>query len=430
MKSGVVLAAILWLAALGVAAPTVAMANSETSEGEPRLIITIVCSIYADRLGDVLADIESATGINLGLQDFDCEINMEYAAGAPLPSVEVAIPEGALYPTCEATDDCFDPHTITVKAGTGVTWTNHDNVLHTVTGSQPNPDGMFDRWLQPGDEFTFTFETPGTYEYGCVVHPWASGVVVVESETTTEPSNPELAQDLVDELIAQYREDGVDTFEAITELDPDKVVVGFIVDAVNYTVIAHNSNPDFRGLLVEPLLDKASIPLETMLQIIMEEDEGVWLSYPLPDTAGNIIGYERGWFKMYDDYIFGARYSVTTEERIQGIVEEMTRQYDRDPAGAFDTINSFMSSDPSYPFVLDLNSTTVVAHGANPDRVDTISVTLTNSTVSLETFRDLEQGEGLWAEYTITNPQTGTESLKRSWIVLHDGYLFGAGYYP
>lgn len=430
MKSAAALAAILWLAASGVAAPTVAMANSETSEGEPRLIITIVCSIYADRLGDVLADIESTTGINLGLQDFDCEIDTEYAAGAPLPSVEVAIPEGALYPTCEATDDCFDPHTITVKAGTDVTWTNLDNVLHTVTGSQPNPDGMFDRWVQPGEEFTFTFETPGTYEYGCVVHPWASGVVIVESETTAEPSNPELAQDLVDELIAQYKADGVDTFDAITELDPDKAVVGFIVETANYTVVAHNSNPDFRGLPVEPLLDKASIPLETMLQIIMEEDEGVWLSYPLPDTAGNIIDYERGWFKMYDRHIFGARYSVTIEERVQGIVEERIRQYDRDPAGAFDTINSFMSSDPSYPFVLDLNSTTVVAHGANPDRVDTISVTLTNSTVSLETFRDLEQGEGLWAEYTITNPATGTESLKRSWLVLHDGYLFGSGYYP
>lgn len=441
MRSTAMPVTIVGLVALGLMVPIVALADGHTSEGVPRLIITVVCTIYSEHMDEALTGIESTTGINLGLYASDCEIDTEYIVEAPLPSVAVAIPEGALFPSCETARDCFDPYTVIVEAGTGVTWTNYDNVLHTVTGDQPHPDGMFDRWLLPGEEYTFTFETPGTYEYNCVVHPWASGVVVVEPktvvvseptapETTTEPSNPELAIDLVDALIAQYKENGVEIFEIITELDPDKEVVRFVIESANFTIVAHDSNPAFLGFPVKPLLDQASIPIDTLLQIVEEEDEGVWLSYPLPDVAGNIVGYERGWFKMYDGYVFGARYGVDIEERVQGTVDEMIRLYDQDPKGAFGTINSFMSPSPNYPFVLDPDTTTVVAHGSNPDRVDTVSVVLSNSTVPLEIFRNMEHGEGVWAEYMFLNPETGMESLKRSWLVLYDGYLFGAGYYP
>ena len=441
MRSTVIPVAILGLAVLGLAAPTAAMADGHISDDVPRLIITVVCTIYSEHLDEAISGIDLATGINLDQYAPDCEMTAEYVEATPSSSETVAIPDGALFPGCQVTNDCFTPYTVVVGAGTGVTWTNNDTVLHTVTGDQPNPDGTFDSWLLPGEEFTFTFDTPGTYEYGCTVHPWAKGVVVVEPEagaiaepaapeTMTASPNVELAFDQVDELIAQYKENGEAAFDEITELNPDREVVGFIVSVDDYIVVAHNSNPLFRGFAVEPLLNTASIPIDVMLQIIEDEDEGVWLSYPRPDPQGNIIGYERGWFKLYDGYVFAARYSVTVEERVQGIVEEMIRVYDRDPSTAFATIDSFMSQSPEYPFVLDPDTSAVVAHGQNPDRVGATSVVLTNSTVSLETFRGLEDREGVWTEYTFLNPETGEEQLKRSWIVMHDGYLFGSGYYP
>ena len=410
----------------------------------PRLVITVVCTIYSDYLDETVTGMDLALGLNLGQYMPECEMTTEYIDAVQAPAVIVDMPEGALFPACADANDCFVPHTVTVGAGTDVTWTNSDTVLHTVT----EPGGLFDSWLLPGEEFTFTFETPGTYVYGCTVHPWASGVVVVdtdmvapepeqhepesaEPEPASESTSSILAQDAVERMIGMYMENGVGAFEEINaSTEPDAEVVGFVVDATSYTIAAHGSDPRFIGFNVQPLLQAAFIPLEVMLQIIEEEDDGVWLSYPLPDTQGNIIGYERGWFKEYDGYVFAARYGVTDEERVQSIVVEMIRVYGHNPETAFDTINSFMSQDPRYPFVVDPETTKVVAHGSNPDRVGDTSVVLTNSTVSLEEFRSLNEDEGVWTEYTFLNPETGLESSKRSWVVMHDGYLFGSGYYP
>ncbi len=435
---------IAGLAVLAVAAPTTAMANDETSGDVPRLVITVVCTIYSDYLDETVTGMDLALGVNLGQYMPECEMTTEYIDAVQVPAVTVDMPEGALFPACADANDCFVPHTVTVGTGTDVTWTNSDTVLHTVT----EPGGLFDSWLLPGEEFTFTFETPGTYMYGCTVHPWASGTVVVDPdmvapgpeqhepeaampEPASETASSILAQDAVERMIGMYKENGVGAFEEITgSADPDAAVVGFVVNTTSNRLVAHGSTPGFVGFPVEPLLQEAFIPLEVMLQIIEEEDDGVWLSYPLPDLQGNIIGYERGWFKLYDGYVFAGRYSVTDAERVQSIVVEMIRVYGHDPEGAFETINSFMSQDPRYPFVVDPETTEVVAHGANPDRVGAISVVLTNSTVSLEEFRSLDEDEGVWAEYTFLNPETGLESSKRSWVVMHGGYLFGSGYYP
>ena len=70
----------------------------------------------------------------------------------------------------------FTPATLTVAAGTTVTWTNNDSLTHTVTAN----DGSFDSSnLKPGQQFSYTFNTPGTYSYHCALHPFMSGVVVV-----------------------------------------------------------------------------------------------------------------------------------------------------------------------------------------------------------------------------------------------------------
>ena len=360
------------------------------------------------------------------------------------PTADVAITEGSAYPACSETDSCFDPHTITVEPGTAVTWTNQDNVLHTVTESAPDPE--FDEWVNIGEEFTYTFDEPGTYAYGCTIHPTASGVVIVgsvESQAaapeTDEPAtpaesgdNPQLAYDLADEFIALYVAEGVDAFESITAMssNPDQPVAGFVVDTDSFTLVAHSSNPLYVGLPVTPVLAQAFIPIDVMLDILAEEDEGVWLSYPSADTRGNLVGYDRGWMKLHDGYVFVARFAVDSAERVQGVVEEMIRLYDRDPETAFDTINSFMSPDANYPFVMDPDTTMTVADGSNLGLVGVVSILLTDSSVPLEDLRALNDGEGVWTEYAFTNPQTGMEQAKRSWVVAHDGYLFASGYYP
>lgn len=70
----------------------------------------------------------------------------------------------------------YDPSTLTVTAGTTVTWVNQGATAVTVT----SPDGLFDSdTLGPGASFSYTFDTPGTYRYFCVPYPHMKGVIVV-----------------------------------------------------------------------------------------------------------------------------------------------------------------------------------------------------------------------------------------------------------
>jgi plastocyanin len=74
----------------------------------------------------------------------------------------------------------FLPQHITVKAGTTVTWINDDDVPHTVASSSK----LFkSKPLDTRDKFSFTFTTPGTYEYFCSLHPHMTGAIVVEAAT-------------------------------------------------------------------------------------------------------------------------------------------------------------------------------------------------------------------------------------------------------
>lgn len=74
----------------------------------------------------------------------------------------------------------YSPPKIVVVIGVNntVTWVNNDDAPHTVTAR----DGSFNSGnLNPGQSWTYTFTTPGTYSYFCSYHTWMKGTVIVES---------------------------------------------------------------------------------------------------------------------------------------------------------------------------------------------------------------------------------------------------------
>jgi plastocyanin len=75
----------------------------------------------------------------------------------------------------------FQPNPVNVKTGETVTWTNNDQILHTVTsGTRGNSDGMFDQRLDGvGSKAMFTFNAAGTFAYHCEIHPGMDATVVV-----------------------------------------------------------------------------------------------------------------------------------------------------------------------------------------------------------------------------------------------------------
>jgi amicyanin len=78
----------------------------------------------------------------------------------------------------------FTPKSVTVKAGTTITWTNQDDIPHTVTSATKQ---FKSKALDTDDKFSFTFTTPGTYEYFCSLHPHMTGTIVVEAEPRNNP---------------------------------------------------------------------------------------------------------------------------------------------------------------------------------------------------------------------------------------------------
>jgi plastocyanin len=71
----------------------------------------------------------------------------------------------------------FGPATLTVAAGTTVTWTNRDDIPHTVVSE----DKVFkSKVLDTDEKFSYTFTKPGTYGYFCSIHPKMTGKVVVQ----------------------------------------------------------------------------------------------------------------------------------------------------------------------------------------------------------------------------------------------------------
>jgi plastocyanin len=71
----------------------------------------------------------------------------------------------------------FGPATLTVSAGTTVTWTNRDDIPHTVVSD----DKVFkSKVLDTDEKFSYTFSKPGSYPYFCSVHPKMTGKVIVQ----------------------------------------------------------------------------------------------------------------------------------------------------------------------------------------------------------------------------------------------------------
>ncbi len=75
----------------------------------------------------------------------------------------------------------FTPPKLTVKAGTTITWTNHDDIPHGIASS--NAAFTKSKALDTDDSFSFTFTTPGSYQYFCYLHPHMVGTIVVEAST-------------------------------------------------------------------------------------------------------------------------------------------------------------------------------------------------------------------------------------------------------
>jgi len=105
-------------------------------------------------------------------------------AAAAAAALAACVRAGEQRPEATSTVDLprsylYSPAAITVRAGTRVTWVNHDVFTHSV---RLHEVGDSDQILKPGDTAAYTFSKPGLYHYDCIFHTqMMKGTVAVTS---------------------------------------------------------------------------------------------------------------------------------------------------------------------------------------------------------------------------------------------------------
>jgi plastocyanin len=111
---------------------------------------------------------------------------LDASGNAPPPTDEEVIGTAA-QPTSgdvKMVDNAFQPRSLTVAAGSTITWANNGAAPHTVTAR----NGSFDSGLRmPGEGYTRTFDEPGTYTYFCSIHPEMTGTIAVLDASGVAP---------------------------------------------------------------------------------------------------------------------------------------------------------------------------------------------------------------------------------------------------
>ncbi len=123
-----------------------------------------------------------------------------------------------------------------------------------------------------------------------------------------------------------------------------------------------------------------------------------------------------------------------TAEEAQAMVADAIAYYDANgDMATFEMINAdnprFHRND-LYVFVI---ADTGMSH-AHPIREDLVGTDLSSlqdadGKLFVEEFIDVANADGAWVDYMWEDPTNGELEAKSSWVVLHDGYIFGAGIY-
>ena len=235
---------------------------------------------------------------------------------------------------------------------------------------------------------------------------------------------------LVTEMILLYQSGGGAVFDDITsnESIPTHGLNLFVLDAETLEVEADGANPDLVGT-VPNTFQRADKPFDQIREDL-RRDRATWLSHMQlnPDTGTDQI--MRSWLYLYGDHIFGAGYYVQDSE-VQSVVDGAIRMYEAGGTDAFDEIASEVTADGLYPFVLDAATAQPVAYRPALSSADLLSDTFMSGAAKpyAQIIADLNRDGHTWVSYVFDNPDARTQQHQRTWLQLHDGYIFASGYH-
>ena len=152
--------------------------------------------------------------------------------------------QGSSTPGCEVTNECFIPATVTIAVGGQVTFSNTDGAAHTSTSGTAAGDDVGVAWDSSLVMMNSSYTTPaldaGEYPYFCMVHPWMTGLVIVEEESHDDHAEEAHAEEapVMTLTAADITINVADGAKADEQVVIDVTISG---EHVNYDIVAtHN----------------------------------------------------------------------------------------------------------------------------------------------------------------------------------------------
>ena len=251
----------------------------------------------------------------------------------------------------------------------------------------------------------------------------------------SDPS--EYTQYLVKKAIGMYEAEGLDATLAYynTRESIDGQWYVFIGDGD--VLLAHAANPRLVNRPASEAVGPNGYPAGEAVAAVADED-GEWFSYTYPNPATGAAETKHSWMVLHDGLVFGTGWYEGGPRKsdapayTQSFVRQALDLYDALGLKAtVDYYNTEQSIDGQwYLFILDQDRT-MLAHAANPDLVGRPASAATgpNEYPAGEAVVAVAEEDGAWFSYTYPNPASGAAETKHSWMVLHDGLVFGSGWY-
>ena len=208
----------------------------------------------------------------------------------------------------------------------------------------------------------------------------------------------------------------------------------FIIDE-NQTIIAHAHDPDLVGKHVSQALGPNSYPTGSAVAASADQD-GAWFDYTYANPASGVAETKHSWMMIHDGITFGSGWyergpgKSDAPAYTRAFVQQATNLYVA--LGLEETVayyNTKESVDGQwYVFIIDPDGYTIAHH--NPQfrgRDPSLRVDATGYFYGDDLQSATEAGH--WVDYVLLNPESGENRQKHTWIVRHDGLLFGSGWY-
>ena len=207
----------------------------------------------------------------------------------------------------------------------------------------------------------------------------------------------------------------------------------FIIDE-NQTIVAH-ANPDLVGKHISQALGPNSYPTGSAVAASADQD-GAWFDYTYANPASGVVETKHSWVVIHDGITFGSGWyergpgKSDAPAYTKAFVQQATNLYVA--LGLEETVayyNTKESVDGQwYVFIIDPDGYTIAHH--NPQfrgRDPSLRVDATGYFYGDDLQSATEAGH--WVDYVLLNPESGENRQKHTWIVRHDGLLFGSGWY-